>query len=51
MAAHLRTLTRMVADGRHDVVSDELATLLGRQPKDVRWALQNNPRIQKLAAV
>ncbi|MEU1440874.1 hypothetical protein [Streptomyces mirabilis] len=39
VAAHLKTLTRMVADGRYDVVSDELATLLGRRPKNVRWPI------------
>ncbi|OXY89446.1 hydroxylase [Streptomyces diastatochromogenes] len=49
-AEHLKTLTRLVAGGRYDVVSDELATLLGRRPKDLRWALQNNRRVQRLKA-
>ncbi|MFI7130323.1 NAD(P)H-binding protein [Nonomuraea sp. NPDC050153] len=49
-AEHLKTLTRLLAGGRYDVVSDELATLLGRRPKDVRWALRNNQRIQRLRA-
>ena len=48
-AEHLTTLTRLIAGGRYDVVSDELATLLGRPPKDVQWALGNNPGIRKLA--
>ncbi|MFG2731571.1 NAD(P)H-binding protein [Streptomyces canus] len=51
VAEHLKTLTRLVAGGRYDVVTDQLETLLGRPPKTVRWALQNSPRIQELAAV
>ncbi len=49
VAEHLKTLTRLVAGGRYDVVTDQLETLLGRRPKTVRWALENNPRIRKLA--
>lgn len=49
-AEHLKTLTRLIAGGRYDVVNDELATLLGRPAKDVQWALQNNPGMRKFAA-
>jgi NAD(P)H dehydrogenase (quinone) len=45
IAEHLKDLTRLVAG-----VSEQLETLLGRPPKTVRWALENHPRIQKLAA-
>lgn len=48
-AEHLKTLTRLVAGGRYDVVTDQLETLLGRPPKTMRWALENNPRLQKAA--
>ena len=50
VAEHLKTLTRLVAGGRYDVVTDHLETLLGRRPKTVRWALENHPRIRKVAA-
>jgi uncharacterized protein YbjT (DUF2867 family) len=50
VAEHLKTLTRLVAGGRYDVVTDQLETLLGRRPKTVRWALENHPRIRKVAA-
>jgi NAD(P)H dehydrogenase (quinone) len=50
VAAHLRIQTRLIAGGRYDVVTDQLETLLGRRPKTVRWALENNPRIRKVAA-
>lgn len=50
VAEHLKTLTRLVAGGRYDVVTDQLETLLGRRPKIVRWALENHPRIRKVAA-
>jgi uncharacterized protein YbjT (DUF2867 family) len=50
VAEHLKTLTRLVASGRYDVVTDQLETLLGRRPKTVRWALENNPRLRKMAA-
>lgn len=49
-AEHLKTLTRLVAGGRFDVVTDQLEILLGRPPKTVRWALANNLRLQKGAA-
>jgi len=49
VAEHLKTLTRLVAGGRYDVVTDQLGNLLGRRPKTVRWALENNPRIRKVA--
>jgi NAD(P)H dehydrogenase (quinone) len=49
VAEHLKTLTRLVAGGRYDVVTDQLETLLGRRPKTVRWALESNPRIRKVA--
>jgi NAD(P)H dehydrogenase (quinone) len=47
IADHLKTITRLVAGGRYDVVNDELKKLLGRAPKTVRWALEQNPRIRK----
>lgn len=50
IAEHLKALTRLIAGGRYDGVPDQLETLLGRPPKTVRWALENHPRIQKLAA-
>jgi NAD(P)H dehydrogenase (quinone) len=50
VAEHLKTLTRLVAGGRYDAVTDQLETLIGRQPKTVRWALENNPRIRAVAA-
>jgi NAD(P)H dehydrogenase (quinone) len=46
-ADHLKTITRLVAGGRYDVVNDELEGLLGRSPKTVRWALQRHPQIRK----
>ncbi|MFI7505061.1 NAD(P)H-binding protein [Streptomyces sp. NPDC049687] len=49
VAAHLRTQTRLVAGGRYDVLSDQLESLLGRPPRTVRWALQNNTRLRELA--
>ena len=49
-AEHLKTLTRLIAGGRYDVVTDQLETLLGRPPKTVRWALERNERIRKIAA-
>jgi NAD(P)H dehydrogenase (quinone) len=50
IAEHLKTLTRLVAGGGYRGVTDHLETLLGRPPKTVRWALENHPRIRKLAA-
>lgn len=47
IADHLNTITRLVAGGRYDVVNDELERLLGRAPKTVQWALEQNPRIRK----
>ena len=37
------------AGGRYDVLSDQLETLLGRPPRTMRWALQNNARLRELA--
>ncbi|MEV5493651.1 hypothetical protein AB0L47_37785 [Streptomyces bobili] len=51
VAAHLRIQTMLIAGGRHDVLSDQLETLLGRPPRTTRWALQNNTRLRELAAV
>ncbi|MCK1700669.1 NAD(P)H-binding protein [Bradyrhizobium sp. 155] len=47
IADHLKAITRLVAGGRYDVVTDELERLLGRAPKTVQWALEHNPRIRK----
>jgi NAD(P)H dehydrogenase (quinone) len=48
-AEHLKTLTRLVASGRYyDVVTDDLADLLGRPPKTLRWALQHYPHVHEL---
>lgn len=47
IADHLKTITRLVAGGRYDVVNEELEKLLGRAPKTVRWALEQNPRIRQ----
>jgi NAD(P)H dehydrogenase (quinone) len=47
IAEYLRTITRLVAGGRYDVVNGELERLLGRAPKVVRWALEQSPRIRK----
>ncbi|MBG0851366.1 NAD(P)H-binding protein [Streptomyces spinoverrucosus] len=49
-AAHMKTLTRLIGGGGYRGVTDQLETLLGRPPKSVRWALENHPRIQELAA-
>jgi NAD(P)H dehydrogenase (quinone) len=45
VAAHLRNLVAFVAGGFYNVVTDELAQLLGRTPKDVSWALAQHPRL------
>ncbi|MEV5493743.1 hypothetical protein AB0L47_38255 [Streptomyces bobili] len=50
VAAHLGIQARLVAGGRYDVLSDQLETLLGRAPRTMRWALQNNTRLRELAA-
>jgi NAD(P)H dehydrogenase (quinone) len=50
IAEHLKALTRLIAGGRYGGVPDQLPTLLGRPSNTVRWALENHPRIQKLAA-
>jgi NAD(P)H dehydrogenase (quinone) len=50
VAEHLKTLTRLVAGGRYDVVTGQLETLLGRRAKTVRWALENNPSIRRKVA-
>ena len=49
-AEHLKTLTRLMGGGGYRGATDQLETLLGRSPKTVRWALENHPRIQKLAS-
>jgi hypothetical protein len=49
-AEHLKTLTRLMGGGGYRGVTDQLETLLGRPPKTVRWALENHPRIRKLAS-
>ncbi|MET7355275.1 MULTISPECIES: NmrA family NAD(P)-binding protein [Streptomyces] len=49
-AEHLKTLTRLMGGGGYRGATDQLETLLGRPPKTVRWALENHPRIQKLAS-
>ncbi|MEU6782024.1 NAD(P)H-binding protein [Nonomuraea angiospora] len=48
VAAHLKIQTRLIASGRYDVLSDQLETLLGRPPRTMRWALQNNTRLREL---
>ncbi|MEU6223606.1 NAD(P)H-binding protein [Streptomyces sp. NPDC047042] len=50
VAAHLKIQARLIAGGRYDVLSDQLETLLGRPPRTMRWALQNNTRLRELAA-
>jgi uncharacterized protein YbjT (DUF2867 family) len=47
VAEHLRTITRLIAGGRYDVVTDQLERLLQRAPKTVRWALQESHRVRK----
>ena len=48
-AEHMKTLTRLIGGGGYLGVTDQLETLLGRPPKTVRWALENNPRIRAVA--
>jgi NAD(P)H dehydrogenase (quinone) len=48
-AEHMKTLTRLMGGGGYRGATDQLETLLGRPPKTVRWALENHPRIRKLA--
>ena len=44
---HLKTLTRLMASGRYfDLPTDDLATLLGRPPKTLRFALENSARVR-----
>ncbi|GAA1167402.1 NmrA family NAD(P)-binding protein [Streptomyces hebeiensis] len=50
IAEHLKTLTRLMGGGGYRGVTDQLETLLGRPPKTVRWALENDPRIKQLAS-
>jgi uncharacterized protein YbjT (DUF2867 family) len=50
VAEHLRIQTRLIASGRYDVLSDQLETLLGRPPRTLRWALQNNTNLRQLAS-
>ncbi|MET9969285.1 NAD(P)H-binding protein [Streptomyces sp. NPDC006356] len=49
IAEHLKTLNRIIGRGGYGGITDELETLLGRPGKTVRWALENHPRLQKLA--
>jgi uncharacterized protein YbjT (DUF2867 family) len=51
VAEHLGIQTRLIASGRYDVLSDQLETLLGRPPRTLRWALQNNTNLRQLASV
>jgi hypothetical protein len=48
-AEHINTLTRLIGGGGYRGVTDQLETLLGRPPKTVRWALENQPRIRTVA--
>ncbi|MEU9190786.1 NmrA family NAD(P)-binding protein [Streptomyces sp. NPDC048484] len=48
-AEHLKTLTRLMGGGGYRGTTNQLETLLGRPPKTVRWALENHPRIRKVA--
>lgn len=50
VAEHLRIQTRLIASGRYGVLSDQLETLLGRPPRTLRWALQNNTNLRQLAS-
>jgi len=50
VAAHLKIQTRLIATGRYDVLSDQLEPLLGRPPRTLRWALQNNTNLRELAS-
>jgi uncharacterized protein YbjT (DUF2867 family) len=45
IAEHLKTLTRLIASGRYydDLASDDLADLLGRPLKTLRWTLERHP--------
>jgi NAD(P)H dehydrogenase (quinone) len=47
VADHLKTITRLVAGGRYDVVTDQLEPVLGRPPKTVRWSLERYPRVRQ----
>ncbi|MEU5872187.1 NmrA family NAD(P)-binding protein [Glycomyces sp. NPDC047369] len=47
-AEHLKTLTRIIGNGGYGSITDELGTLLGREPKTVQWALERHPRLQGL---
>jgi hypothetical protein len=38
---------RLVAGGRHDVVTTDLEYLAGRAPKSVQRALEHNGRVRK----
>ena len=51
VAEHIKDLTRLIAGGRYGAagVSEQLETLLGRPPKTVRCALENHPRLRKVA--
>ena len=37
---HLKTLTRLIAGGRYEVITDQLEPVLGRPPKTLRWAIE-----------
>lgn len=44
-AAHLKNLTRLIAGGRYEEVTDTLEKLLGRSPTHLKDALASNERV------
>lgn len=46
-AAHLKNLTRLIAGGRYEEVTDTLEQLLGRRPTFFKEALALNERVQR----
>lgn len=44
-AAHLKVLTRLIAGGRYEEVTDTLETLLGHKPTMLKEALASNERV------
>ncbi|MBT2523171.1 hypothetical protein [Arthrobacter sp. ISL-28] len=49
-AEHIKALARLMGGGGYRGSIDQLETRLGRPPKTARWALENHPRIRKLAS-
>ena len=45
-AAHLKILTRLIAGGRYEEVTDTLEQLLGRKPTNLKGALASNKGVQ-----